>query len=131
MKYLLDTNVLIDFFHGEKATIRKVQLIEKEEKTVSVITVAEIYHGSHKTSNPKKHIAEFESFLKDFSIAVILIDRDIAKKYGEVMASLERKGQKISGFDVLLAATAQTYNLIVITNDKALRNVGELKIDTP
>lgn len=129
MSYLLDTNILIDFFHGEKDAVDKLQSIEKEKLSVSVITSAEIYHGAHRTSLPQKHINDFESFLREFSISVITINQAIAKQYGTLLASLEVKGGKLSGFDVLIAATALEYNLVLISRDNALKRVEQLKIE--
>ncbi|MBQ3402754.1 MAG: PIN domain-containing protein [Synergistaceae bacterium] len=40
-----------------------------------------------------------------------------AKAYGQIRASLERKGQVIGYLDMLIAATALTHNATLITNN--------------
>lgn len=129
MSYLLDTNVIIDFFHGQKSTVDKVKSIEKENLSLSIITAAEIYHGSYKTAVPHKYIDEFENFLVDLSVKLIPLDREIVKRYGLITASLEKQGKKLSAFDILIAATALTHNLTIITSDKGLGRIGGLTIE--
>lgn len=129
MNYLLDTNALIDFFHGQKKTVDKLKSIETENLAISIITAAEIYHGSYKTVVPNKHIDEFENFLIDLSVKLIPLDRELVKRYGLLMASLEKQGKKLSAFDILIAATALIHNLTIITNDKGLERIKGLKIE--
>ena len=129
MNYLLDTNVLIDFFHGQKNIVDKVQSIERENLSISIITAAEIYHGSYKTALSRKYIDEFENFLIDLEVLLIPLDRELVKRYGLLMASLEKQGKKLSSFDILIAATALIHNLTIITNDKGLARIKGLKIE--
>lgn len=129
MNYLLDTNVLIDFFHGQKSTVNKVKSIERENLSISIITAAEIYHGSYKTALPRKYIEEFENFLIDLSVKLIPLDRELVKQYGLLMAGLEKQGKELSFFDILIAVTALINNLTVITNDKGLERIKGLKIE--
>jgi len=129
MNYLLDTNVIIDFFHGQKSTVHKVKSIERENLAISIITAAEIYHGSYKTTVSHKYIDEFENFVVDSSVKLITLDREIAKRYGLIMASLEKQGKRLSSFDILIAATALAHNLTIITRDKGLERIKGLKIE--
>jgi predicted nucleic acid-binding protein len=50
-------------------------------------------------------------------IVPIFLNRDIWLLYGETMVNLEKQGQKMSDFDLLIACTARIYNLTLATND--------------
>ena len=127
MKYILDTNKLIDFFRNEPKTVKLITKIASEGFAISVITLAEYLVGAYKSQNPVKNISNFESFLNTNNIPVINIDQNIAYTYAQNMSTLEQKGQKISGFDMLIAACAITNKLILISGDKAFERIKELE----
>ena len=129
MNYLIDTNVLIDFFHGKENVAKKLKLLEEKKLTISAITSSEIYRGAYKTKIAEKHIKDFENFLADFSINVLPINESVAKKYGWLMSYLEKKGVRPSAFDVLIAATAIIYNLTLLTEDKGFLNMEGGKVE--
>jgi predicted nucleic acid-binding protein len=129
MSYLLDTNVLIDFFHGEKRAVDKIKSIEKNNLSISVITVAEIFHGAYKTSSTEKYIAEFEQFLNDLVVSVIPLDTIIAKRAGQLLAKSASKSYELTGFDAVIAATVMVHHLTLVTSDRNFRKVPSLKIE--
>ena len=130
MKYLLDTNILIDFFRNEPKAVKLIAKIAQEGFVISVITLAEYLVGAYKSTSPEKNIQNFENFLNSNDIPVIEIDQNIAYSYAQNMSTLEQKGQKISGFDMLIAATAISTKLVLISGDKAFERIKELKTIT-
>ena len=128
MKYLLDTNILIDFFRNDKKTVKLIAKTAKDGFALNVITVAEYLVGAHKSTSPLKNIQNFEDFLKSNDIPIIDINSNIAYEYAHQLSVLEQQGQKIAGFDMLIAASAITHKLILISNDKAFGRIKDLKI---
>ena len=54
---------------------------------------------------------------------VITIDQDTAKHYGEIIASLYKKGKPIPTNDVWIAAIARQYEFTLITRDKHFNEI--------
>ena len=65
-----------------------------------------------------------KDFLKLPEIKILIFGNKEAMAGGELISRLERKGQKISALDALIAATAKINNLIILTEDK--RHFGRL-----
>ena len=118
MKFLLDTNIIIDFLRGNKSIIEKISQILPQGIGVSAISLAELYHGVYRSSRPKYNLEKIEGFISVPGISVVDLDKQIARHYGKMLAELESRGVKLAEVDVLIAATAGKMELTVITGDK-------------
>lgn len=128
MRVLLDTNVLINFFHGVPRVGSLLQGLEKREFYVSVLTVMEIIRGAHKTDTPKQFIDELKSFVEKFTVRVVAVDEEIGVRCGELLASMEKRGIRLDAVDGLLAATAIKEGLALISEDKVFKKVPGLDV---
>jgi len=126
MRYLLDTNIPVSFFRGKKRVIEKLEEVINEGVGLSTVSLGELYHGVYKTSQVKQKRKEIEQFIK--VLKILVLDRTVASEYGRLMAGLEKKGVKLAGMDVLIAATAKANKLTILTEDRKhfvrLRNFG-------
>ena len=121
MRYLLDTCVVSDFFEGCKATCKKIRNLRPEELSASVITVAEVEYGILRLNGSKKAMAISEITEELFgSIKIIELNKEIAKMSAFIRRELAVIGKPIGGYDLLIAATAKSNGLIVVTS-----NIGE------
>src|SRR3989344_7568273 len=118
MCYLLDTNIVIYYLRGNKEVVNFVDKILTQGLAVSTITLAELFHGANKSQNAKRNISLINQFIDTPQITVLQTDEIIAASYGKLMAKLEQKGTKLAGIDTLIAATAISNNLIILTADK-------------
>lgn len=127
--YLLDTDIVINFLRKEENAVEVFKKLERAAKKISVITLAEFLVGCAKSSKPKQQRKNFYQFLLVNKIKVHAINRKIAEDYAEIRSELEKKGQKLPNFDLLIAATALTYNFIFVTgNKKHFQRIKNLKI---
>lgn len=117
MSYLLDSDVIIDFLY-RKAPSATLEMLTGEELYISVITKAEVWYGIARSSNFKKRLEEFSDLISLLRISVIPIDEPVIDKYVNLKVALEEKGQKLSDFDLLIAATAIIENLNLVTRNK-------------
>jgi tRNA(fMet)-specific endonuclease VapC len=70
---------------------------------------------------------KFRAFLKNFHL--VELNLPIMETFAAVRAHLRRRGQIIPDFDMLLAATALHYNLVILTNNrKHFERIPELKL---
>ena len=125
MRYLLDTNAIIAMFrdlHGMREAILKVGF---KDCLVSEITLAELYVGAYK-GNYEKHRHEAQ-FVKDH-FAVVHISRAI-EPYAKLRVQLEADGIRLDNFDLLIAASAITEGLTLVThNTKHFERIPRLLV---
>ncbi|MFM6157306.1 MAG: PIN domain-containing protein, partial [Sphaerospermopsis kisseleviana] len=69
-----------------------------------------------------------ENFIQN--IAVITLDNNAVKKFGELKAELRKIGQQVADFDLLIASVALTRNYILVTNNtRHYSRISELKLE--
>src|SRR3972149_1071513 len=102
----LDTSFLADLLRKNPAAEKKLkELVEVHEViSVTVMTLAELYHGAYKSSRTNVEKARIEQIKRDFLI--LEMDEQDAEKFGELLSRLEKSGEKVSDRDVLIAAIA-------------------------
>jgi predicted nucleic acid-binding protein len=126
--YLLDTDILISFLRGKNEKLKKnIHAILEKQFYIgfSVISLGELYLGVFKSQNPPKNLSLVNK-LKE-TLDVIGLDDNISLLYGEIQAVLEKAGQVIGDFDVLIASSAISKDLILVTgNEKHYKRVNEL-----
>jgi len=113
VKYLIDSDVLIDFLNNRAEAIRLLIKFEESEMAISAITFAEILEGlvgdRKKYLNVRKGLSE---------LSMLPVEANIAEQFANVRALLRSKGQLIENMDIFIAATALVHNLILVTNNK-------------
>jgi len=125
MKYLLDTNVLIAMFRGRSIIREGILKIGFENCIVSEISLAELLVGVYK-SGYEQHVHEVR-FVKDH-FAVIPISGAV-EQYAKLRAQLEADGIRLDNFDLLIAASAITEGLTLVThNTKHFERVPRLQV---
>lgn len=130
MTVLLDTNILIDFFHDNPHAVALIKSLTGSQFRVSVLTLMEIVHGAHKTKTPERYINEFNNFLADFSVEIWPVDEMVAIRCGELLAVTEGRGVHLGAVDALLAATALYHKCPIVSDDAAFRKIPGLEVHT-
>jgi tRNA(fMet)-specific endonuclease VapC len=127
MRYLLDTDWIINLLAGKEDAEEKIQRLDPEDIGISLVAGAEIYESAYHFANPEAHIQILRSFLKNFQL--VNLSLPIIEKFAEVRAHLRRKGQMISDIDIFLAATALHHDLVVLTyNKKHFERIPDLRV---
>ncbi len=88
---------------------------------LSVITIGEIRKGINNLPEAKKkqHLTNWLlSLTEDYRSRICPISLEVAENWGNIQGQAERKGTSLSSVDSLIAATAYTYNLIVVTRNE-------------
>ena len=127
MNYLVDTDWIIHALHGKEKEVTKLLELKKEGLAISVISLAELYEGVYRSTDP----ISTETILKDFlsGVMVLEINEEISKKFGELRAKLRTQGKLIGDFDLLIASTGLCYNLTLLTyNINEFERVENLNI---
>ncbi len=130
MRYLVDTDWLIDAAIGRAAAVRTLERLSTDGLAVSIIAVAELYEGAFGTPDPEEALAEFREFLSDY--ALLPLTDPIIERFARLRAALRQQGQLIPDMDLLIAATALEEDLTLITrNVRHFERIPELKLYQP
>ena len=123
MNYLLDTCVFSEFKkkRPQRSVIDWLNSQRDESLYLSVLTIGEIEKGIRRLpdTNRKK---ELENFLEDiifrFDGRIIDLDLVVVKRWAGLTADLETKGKPMPIIDSLIAASALTHDLTIITRNE-------------
>lgn len=121
MRYLCDTTFLIDLVSGDEGAAAKARELDEVASLVaiSVITVHEylrgIYYLYWDREELRDKLREAREDLRRFEI--IPFDEEIAEVAAEIDAKLVRSGTPIGYPDVVIAATALSRDLTLVTRN--------------
>lgn len=114
MTHLLDTDVIINHIH----TNITPPFPDDASLAMSVITLAELLYGIERSSNPTKMRSWLDAFISEQSVAVIPVSKTGVETFVRIKIMLEKRGEKLADFDLLIAATAIEHNLTLISGNK-------------
>ena len=127
MKYLLDSNIAINHLRGKYNIVKAVN---STGLACSIITYGELLHGAYKSVDPQRGLHSISIFLHDLSVKIVPLDEKTIDHFAKLKASLELKGEKLADFDLLIAATALSHSLTLITNNiRHFHRVPGLRIE--
>lgn len=114
--YLLDIDICIFYLKNKFSLKEKIRAIGISNCYLSEITLYELTYGAYKSSNVEKHLEEIADLKLLFTILPALESRF---EYGSERIRLEREGNRIPDFDLLIGASAVTYSMTMVTNNEA------------
>lgn len=135
MSYLVDTCVLFQLLrkNPEPKVVRWMD--ERDPMTpLSVLTLGELQKGVSKLPEDerKEQIQAWidRNLLERFEGRILPVDAEVASSWGRITGEAESRGRKLPVIDSLIAATAVSRNLIVVTrNTHDLRGCGAQVFD--
>jgi predicted nucleic acid-binding protein len=129
MRYLLDTDFVIDHLTGQQDAQDTLAQLLPDGVAISIITFSEIYEGIYGSRDPRAATRGFTAFVR--GVPVLPISRSVAKRNGRLRLELRRQGRPIThrALDLLIAATALEHDLILVTrNRKDYEDVADLPL---
>lgn len=115
LRYMLDTNIVIYVIKRRPVELLDVFNSHAGQMAISSITLAELMHGVEKSSRPEHNLLQVEDFVS--RLEVLPYGEKSAVHYGEIRASLERKGNMIGINDLHIAGHARSEGLVLVTNN--------------
>ena len=117
IRYLLDTNLCIRVLRDRPRQVRERFNLEADGLCTSTVVLTELLHGAAKSDRPEHNRREVERFAA--RLEVLAFDASAADHAADIRATLERRGEPIGGYDVLIAGHARSRGLTVITGNLA------------
>ena len=116
MRYLVDTDWVIDQLRGKEEVREKLKELRPAGVAVSIISLAELYEGIYSSRDPVKDQKILENLLTQF--LTLGIDSEICKVFGKERSRLRQQRKVIDNFDLLIASTCLYHNLTILTNNR-------------
>ena len=129
MRYLLDTNVCVDYLTGRHApVVARIHGCLPSDLGLSAVVIAELRYGADRSARPKANHARIDVLVAE--IPFLDFDLEAASAYGRLRSRLEAAGTPIGPNDMLIAAQALARGLVLVTdNVREFRRVRGLKVE--
>ncbi|MDA0837926.1 MAG: type II toxin-antitoxin system VapC family toxin [Planctomycetota bacterium] len=130
MRFLLDTNVISEL--RKRRPSRPVQnwLLQNESScAICELVIGELIKGAYRLAPGDlraQTIDWINAVEEQFEDKTLSLDLAVLKRWGELCGESLRMGRKLSVMDSLIAATALTHSLIIVT-----RNTGDFPSGVP
>jgi len=134
VKYLLDTLVVSEYIR-RKPVQKVIEWLDEQQESqlcISNVTIAELKKGyyklahsdpSHGTKERAKKVGIWIQKVEErFEDRILAVDSSLLDVWAKLCGQAEVGGRKLPVLDSLLVATAERYNLTVVT-----RNVDDFK----
>ena len=127
-EYLLDTNIVIYWFKGNKGIEDKVKEVGLEKIGIPFLVACELYYGAFKSQRQKNNTDRLrELFLR---IPILSIQEPEAELFGKIKAALEARGKTADDADLLIASCALHLGATLVThNTRHFQGIPNLQIE--
>lgn len=128
LRYMLDTNICIYVIKNRPESLRTRFNEAADFLCISSIVQAELLYGVEKSDRVEANLKRVESFCA--RLAILSFDEAAAGHFGNIRATLERQGETIGSYDLMIAGHARSAGLALITNnEREFRRVDGLRVE--
>jgi tRNA(fMet)-specific endonuclease VapC len=120
---LVDTNIVVAYFRGEKAL--HLHFAGVTPVYLPWVVLGELYFGAQRAQRWQEQLAYIRDLLT--YTVVLFADHDTASMYGQLKAELAQLGKPIPDNDLWIAAMARQYDLPLASRDAHFAQVPRLK----
>lgn len=127
-KYLLETSTCIELLRGNQH-VREHCIESNQLCCISAITAIELLYGAYGAPKQyrEKEVAKAKMLINYYPIVGI---DDIPEAFSLEKRNLEKLGQIIEDFDLMIGITGCVANMVVVThNQKHFERIHGIKID--
>lgn len=123
----MDTNVLIEFIHGNNQVIDHALKVGFASCYISVISLHELYFGAYHAQ--KKYFNQEVRRISKLQTAFDVLPLPKAPNgYGKIKEHLMKQGRIVDEFDMIIGGQALDNELIVVTdNTKHFADMPDIK----
>lgn len=126
LKLVLDTNIYCDFAEGLADAVDAIATRGQSIFIPSVV-LGELFFGFMKGSRQRFNEKKLRQVVSRLKIEIIDVNADVARKYGMIYLSLQKKGMKIPINDVWIAACCMEIGGTLLTRDKHFELVDQIE----
>jgi tRNA(fMet)-specific endonuclease VapC len=115
LSHLLDTDICIHALKGRSRGLLERFAAHDGRMAISDVTLFELCYGAERYEDPHARLSVIENFAA--RLEVLPFDSRAAQHAGQIRATLERQGQMIGAYDVMIAGIARSQGLVLATNN--------------
>ena len=123
MNFLLDTNTVSEWVkpRPNPGLIGWSESADEDRIFLSVVSLAELRYGVERMA-PGRRRSRLDQWLQHelplrFEGRILPVDANVAEAWGRTVSRSEAAGRPIGAMDALLAATAETHQLTLVTRN--------------
>jgi len=125
VKLVLDTNVYCDYAEGLPDSVDAIAT-HGEQIYLPAIVIGELMVGFLKGTKQQLNERKLRQVIARLKIEIIDVTADVARKYGIIYLSLQKKGAKIPINDVWIAACCMEVGGALLTRDTHFESVEQI-----
>ena len=115
--YLLDTNICVYVIRKRPESVyRQLSSVGGRDVAISVVTALELEVGALR-SQGKQYCEAVRLFIAE--LPVLPLEDSARAAYGQLRTALERRGEVIGAYDMLIAAHALALDATLVTNNES------------
>ena len=126
MKLVLDANIYSDYAEGLPAVVEFLAT-HGDDIFLPSIVLGELSYGFMKGSRQRFNERKLQEFIRKLQIDIIVVNHNVARKYGIIYLSLVKKGKKIPINDVWIAACCMETGGTLVTRDRHFGHVDQIE----
>lgn len=109
---------------GDPRVAARVTNTPRENVSISQVTVAEIRFGlRYLPASARRRALENQWSAIGAELIRLPWSDEVSRRFGEQKARLEKRGQRMSDFDLAIAVHALTFGLTLVTADRAFERL--------
>ena len=126
-QYQADATFIIDVLTGQSIAVTRYAELAPAGFTISIITYMELWEGIYTGRDPERLARQLRVFLRPFT--TLPFSRRVALRAARLRGELRRLRRPIEqrALDILIAATALEYDLVLVTSDADFDDIPGLK----
>jgi len=126
--YLLDTDILIYSLKGHETVKENLRHHINDIIQISAVTLMEVYYGAYKSQKVESNLAKVRRI--ESSMDILPVGQESVGIFGLLKSNLELAGRPLDDFDLIIAATALSHSLVLVTNnERHFSRIDGLRID--
>lgn len=133
LEMILDTSFLIDLMNGDRATLRKLHELKKEQEELNItsLTAYELYLGVQNSNRPSKERQKIRETIQKVSGSRIAFGWSHGKKSAEIQKTLKENGEMIELQDIFISSVASKSSQKVLTgNPEHFKKVEGIEVES-
>ena len=114
--YLIDTDTVIYSFKGNAVVTENLRDHRMDPMAISVITYGEMVYGARKSRHVERNLATARRVAEIYPL--LPVTQSVVETFASIKADLQIGGNPLDDMDLLIAATAMSHNLTLVTNNE-------------
>lgn len=126
--YLLDTDIIIYSLKGVPEVVNSLREHRNSPMSISVVTYGELVFGAENSEKRPQNLSRVHRTAEIYP--VLPATRAVMDTFGRLKAELRRDGNVVDDFDLIVASTALSHGLTLVTNNtRHFKHVPGLRVE--